>query len=50
MVSDETILSFTDWIIPVTLHTYASDKQLGSVISQNNKPTPPPKDIKQAIT
>ena len=37
MVYDETLLSYLDWKIPFTLHTYASDKQLGGFISQNNK-------------
>ena len=38
MVSAETLLSYRDWTIPCKVHTDASDKQLGSVISQNNKP------------
>ena len=37
MVSFETLLSYSDWKIPFTVHTDASDKQLGSLISQNNK-------------
>ena len=38
MVSAETLISYPDYKLPVTVHTYASDKQLGAVISQNNKP------------
>ena len=38
MVSAETLLSFPDWKIPFTVHTDASYKKLGAVISQNNKP------------
>ena len=38
MVSAETLLSYTDWKMPLTVHTDASDKQLGAVIIQNNKP------------
>jgi len=38
MVSAETLLTYPDWTIPFTIHTDASDKQLGTVISQNNKP------------
>ena len=38
MVSAETLLIYPDWIIPFTVHTDASDKQLGAVISPNNKP------------
>ena len=38
MVSDETLLSYPYWKLPFTVQTYASDKQLGAVISQNNKP------------
>ena len=37
MVYSVTLLSYTYWKIPSTVHTNASDKQLGSVISQNNK-------------
>ena len=37
MVSAEIILSYSNWKIPFTVNTDASDKQLGSVISQNNK-------------
>ena len=35
MVSDETLLSYLDWKNPLTVHTDASDKQLGAVISRN---------------
>ena len=38
MVLTETLLSYPDWKLPITVHTYASYKQLGVVISQNNKP------------
>ena len=38
MVSTETLLSYPDWTITSTLHTNASDKQLGAVIINNNKP------------
>ena len=38
MVSAETLLSYPDWKIPFTVHTYASYKQLGAVVSHNNKP------------
>ena len=38
MVSAETLLSYTDWKLTFTSHTDDSDKQLGAVISQNNKP------------
>ena len=38
MVSTETLLSYPDWTITSTLHTNASDKQLGDVIIINNKP------------
>ena len=37
MVSDETLLSYPDWKLPFTVHTDTSNKQLGAVISQNNK-------------
>ena len=37
MVSAEILLSYSNWKIPFTVNTDASDKQLGSVISQNNK-------------
>ena len=38
MVSAETLVDYPYCIIPFTVHTDASDKQLGSVIIQNNKP------------
>ena len=38
MVSAETLINDTEWTIPLTLHPDASNKQLGAVISQNNKP------------
>ena len=38
MVSDETLLNYTDWKVPFNVHTDASDKQLGAITSQNNKP------------
>ena len=38
MLSVETPLDYPDWKIPFTVHTYASDKQLGAFISKNDKP------------
>ena len=38
MVSAETLLSYPDWKLSFTVHIDAYDKQLGAVISQNNKP------------
>ena len=38
MVSAETLLSYPGWTMTSTVHTDASDKQLGAVISKNNKP------------
>ena len=37
MVSAETLLDYPYQTIPLTVHTYAYDKQLGDVISQSNK-------------
>ena len=37
MVSAETLLSYPDWKLTFTVHTDASDKQLGTVIIHNNK-------------
>ena len=38
MVSAETLLNYPDWTVIFTVHTYASNEQLGGVISHNNKP------------
>ena len=38
MVSDETLPNYPDWKIPFTVHTNASNWQLGAVIIKNNKP------------
>ena len=38
MVSAKTMSSYLYWIIPFTVHTDSYDKQLGSVISQNQEP------------
>ena len=38
MVSSETLFIYLDWTTTFTVHTAASDKQLGAVISHNNKP------------
>ena len=37
MVSADTLLSYPYWKMTFTVHTYASDKQLGAGIIQNNK-------------
>ena len=34
MISSETLLNYPDLKIPFTVHTDASDKQVGAVISQ----------------
>ena len=38
MVFDENLLNYTDCMIYFTLNTDASEKHLGSVVSQNSKP------------
>ena len=38
MVSDETLITYPDYKIPLTVHAGASDKNLYAVISHNNKP------------
>ena len=38
MVAQETLLHYPDWTIPFDIHTDASDKQLGAVISQKGNP------------
>ena len=38
MFSVDTLLDYPDRLIPFTVHTDASDKQFGSVISKNDKP------------
>ena len=38
MVSAKTLISYPDWKLTFTVHTDAYDKQLGDLISQNNKP------------
>ena len=38
MVSSDTLLNYPDWKNMLTVHTDYSDKQLVTVISQNNKP------------
>jgi hypothetical protein len=38
MVARETLLNYPDWSKPFDIHTDASDRQLGAVISQNRKP------------
>ena len=37
MASAETLISDPDWKLAFTVHTDASGKQVGAVISQNNK-------------
>ena len=38
MVSTDTLISYPDWKLPFAVHIDAFDKQLGDIISQNNKP------------
>ena len=38
VVSYDNLLNYPDFKMPFTVHVYSSDKQLGAVISQNNKP------------
>ena len=38
MFSSKTLLNCIYWTMPFTVHTYASDKQVGTIISNNNKP------------
>ena len=38
MISSENLLNYPDWIIPFTVHIYSSDKKMGAVTSQNDKP------------
>ena len=38
IVYTETLLNYLYWTIPFTVHTDASDKQFGAIISHNNKP------------
>ena len=38
MIAEEVFLTYPDWTQPFVVHTDASDKQLGAVISQNSKP------------
>ena len=38
MISEEVFLTYPDWSKPFDIHTDASDKQLGAVISQDGKP------------
>lgn len=38
MVCQQTLLTYPDWNKPFTIHTDASDYQLGAVISQEGKP------------
>ena len=38
MVSADTLLSYPDWNILFSVHLDASDKQLGAVFSNSNKP------------
>ena len=38
IVAEETLLNYPNWTEPFTVHTDASDKQLGAVVSQDGKP------------
>ena len=48
MVSAKTMLNYPDGPIPFTVHNDASDEQLISVISQNNKIFSSSQNIEQA--
>ena len=38
MFSAKTLINDQDWTISLTVHTYNSDKQLGTIMNQNNYP------------
>ena len=38
MVSAETLISYPYWKLSLTVHTDASDKQVGAIIIHNKKP------------
>ena len=39
VITQDTMLAYLDWSKPFIVHTNASDKQIGAVISQNKKLT-----------